>query len=1038
MTRKFQVIRGFPGAGKTQWIVESLLGRLRNGEISAESALVLAPTNADVRLLSARFDRAALDQGTWFPVRFDTMQGIAGQILTKTPEFAYHRPMDDIEERLVLQAVIERAVSEQTAESGDAPRNAYMEAIRSRSAGFLEDVHAYIAELKQHRIAPESDHPGSAVSYEQFIDGLPQQAELRFLGTVYRMYQEILRNDQRYDAQGILWNAYVATMASGYRISNYDVVLFDDVQDLSALEAELLTRILLPDSELTVTYCPETAAFRFRYALRNPVESLALLLAHTHGNRIEPEIVRLPGGENARPTSFAASDIQDADRKATPTILRCCRDVTAEREAVAAEIIARLEGRALSSKIAGDTEGVELLPQDIAVITRTHAECRAFSALFHELGIPTSEGAGGAGAGTVMVLLDHILEFLDNGLQLLKSDSSAAPDSLFARSVFALVSLAGQGAEATTNMMTLADELKEEGIPLAEPASDKRELVFASKIAGQCERLNELNEALRQIRAGKSISDVLTWLIGIFRPDRFLSEPLLSPAMRALGKALQRIRMAEETVRRFEGPIHPGMIRLQLSELVGHSAPPDNRTGVAVIPAHETRGRHWPVVFLPRLNEHVFPADPQISALFREETALALKERAEHLAAQRRLGKGAFSFVGFAEAPHDSREEEDHLFTLAASRATECLILSWSERDGDREIPPSIYVRKAIAHLRKQPIRQLDWVEVSEMYRYTAPLEAYWFPPVREDPYPIPPSPGPVFDSVIVRHSPSSLSVCWLCPRKYFYQTALQLDHAVTDAQIYGIMVHKILQNLTIDPPPSLQVEDVMKRSDISGIIDSNRSRFSSEIQFRFYRDRMTSALQDFFDKKSGFFTEPAYLLNGEPVVERRLERTVPLKNGKITLIGKVDAAKDVPGSGVRIIDYKTSDPPSADALRRAMAYREKDDRQAAADRDYQLPLYYFLISPPKETYLCQYHIVPAYGAKKGFTELSYRVIPEGEPTKEELTEQEILTVLDEAFALAIQTEQAQFFPREPRNDACRKYGMECPFLFLCDRTNGE
>jgi len=166
MTRKFQVIRGFPGAGKTQWIVESLLGRLRNGEISAESALVLAPTNADVRLLSARFDRAALDQGTWFPVRFDTMQGIAGQILTKTPEFAYHRPMDDIEERLVLQAVIERAVSEQTAESGDAPRNAYMEAIRSRSAGFLEDVHAYIAELKQHRIAPESDHPGSAVSYE--------------------------------------------------------------------------------------------------------------------------------------------------------------------------------------------------------------------------------------------------------------------------------------------------------------------------------------------------------------------------------------------------------------------------------------------------------------------------------------------------------------------------------------------------------------------------------------------------------------------------------------------------------------------------------------------------------------------------------------------------------------------------------------------------------------------------------------------------------------------------------------------------------
>ncbi|HQP98656.1 MAG TPA: PD-(D/E)XK nuclease family protein [bacterium] len=1035
MTRTFQVIRGLPGSGKTQWIVEHLLGRLRDGEISAESVLVLAPTSADVRLLSARFDRTALDCGTWFPVRFDTMQGIAGQILTKTPEFAYHRPMDDIEERLVLQAVIERALSDQSTESG----NAYREAIRSRSAGFIEDVHAYIAELKQHRIAPQSDHPGSAAFYDEFIGALPQQAELRFLGTVYRMYQEILRDDQRYDAQGILWNAYVATVASGYRISNYSVVFFDDVQDLSALEAELLTRILIPDSELVATYCPETSAFRFRYALRNPVDSLALLLAHTHGNRAEPEIINLTGKEDTRPISLAAMDVQDTGRKETPTILRCCPDVAAERESVAAEIIALLEGRSISlTPTLSRREREKCAPQDIAVITRTHADCQAFSALFHELGIPTSEGAGGAGAGTVMVLLDHVMEFLDSGLQLLKSGSSAPPDSPFARSVFALVSLAGQGAEATTKMMALAEDLKEESIPLAEPAPDRRELVFASKIAGQCERLAELNEALRRIRGGEAISDVLTWLLGIFRLDRFLNEPLLSSAMRALGKALQRIRMAEDTVRRFRGHIHPGIIRLQLPQLIGHSAPPDNRTGVAVIPAHETRGQHWPVVFLPRLNEHVFPADPQISALFREETALALKERTEHLAAQRHLGKGAFSFVGFAEDPRDSREEEDRLFTLAASRASECLLLSWSERDGDREISPSIYVRKTIARLRKQPPQQLDWVEVSETYRYVTPPEAYLFPPVRKDPYPIQVSPESVFDSVLIRHSPSSLSTCWLCPRKYFYQTALQLDRAVTDAQVYGIMVHNILRNLTLDPPQSIQVEDVLKRKDISGIIENNRNRFTSETQFLFYMDRMTSALQDFFDKKGEFFAEPVYVVDGEPVVERRLERTVSLKSGDIILTGKVDVAKDISGKAVAIIDFKTGTPDTEKALRRAMVYREEDTKYTPADRDYQLPLYHFLISPPKETYLCQYHIVPAYGAKKGFTELAFRIIPEGEPEQGELTKKEISTVLDEAFALAIQTEQARSFPREPKNDACRKYGMECPFLFLCDRMNGE
>ncbi|HQO35747.1 MAG TPA: PD-(D/E)XK nuclease family protein, partial [bacterium] len=174
------------------------------------------------------------------------------------------------------------------------------------------------------------------------------------------------------------------------------------------------------------------------------------------------------------------------------------------------------------------------------------------------------------------------------------------------------------------------------------------------------------------------------------------------------------------------------------------------------------------------------------------------------------------------------------------------------------------------------------------------------------------------------------------------------------------------------------------------------------------------------------------------PVVERRLERTVSLKSGDITLTGKVDVAKDISGKAVAIIDFKTGTPDTEKALRRAMVYREEDTKYTPADRDYQLPLYHFLISPPKETYLCQYHIVPAYGAKKGFTELAFRIIPEGEPEQGELTEKEISAVLDEAFALAIQTQQARSFPREPKNDACRKYGMECPFLFLCDRMNGE
>jgi hypothetical protein len=967
------------------------------------------------------------------------MQSVARELLAKDPQFAYHRPMDDMEERLVLETLLVRVLSEEGRKTAGLSPQAYAEAVRLRNQSFVEDVHAFVAELKQHRVAPAPEHPGSAATYSEFISSLPQQDELRALGTVYAKYQEILRREQRYDAQGVLWNAYVAAKDAGVsdRLALYRLVYYDDAQDMSALEAELLVRVLRADTELVLTYCPDTAVFRFRYALREPVISLSFLLSHVNGKPPEVVVEDLSSlavagtgcerGIQPRRLSPIAVGQRDDSREDLVTHLWACPDVRTERDAVASEIASLLEGKDGSAP---------RRPDEIAIITRTHAEALEFSVVLTELGIPVDDALGGPGTGAALIFLDYVFAFLEGGLEVLRTGQSGLD---FERSLLVLVSLGADGADSVMRMMEVAETLREEGIPLVQPDPSGTTLAFAPGISGRCERLNHLNEALRRCRQGESTATVLAWLLGKFSLDRYLAEPYLSSAMRALGRVLQRISAAEQTVGRLRGRIDPATVRRRLRYLVGQGAHLDIASGVAVLPAHETRAREWPIVFLPRLNEHVFPADPHISALFRGATAQALKERAERLAESRRLGRGAFSFVGFAEDPHDSKEEEDRLFTLAATRATERLILAWSDRDGDREVSPSVYVRQAVARFCNQPLREIDWSIVTARFRHMVPPDAYWYPPTREGSIRPAVSEAPVFHLVSVTHSPYSLSTRWLCPRRYFYRHVLGLDREVTDAQTYGNLVHGILRALVLAPPEQLRAEIILRRPDIQEIIEHHHRRFSSESAFAFSMDRLRSALQDFLDKNPDFFRQRLLSVQGGPVVERKLERAAKREGKPVKLVGKVDVALHDLAGQVKVVDFKTGPPISVSALRRSMVYRESDvGKTQPPDRDYQLPLYRFLLAPNEPVLLSHFYLRPVHGGREGFKDVTIRVTDEAGLDEKTVTEAEMEGCVGEALKLAVDTEQAAGFPREPRNQACRRGLGECSFLFLCDGMEEE
>ncbi len=1024
MSRTFRIIEGSPGAGRSQHILSEVLQRLQSEEIDPHSVLILSPRSADSRLLSARFDRMALDKGTWYPVRFDTLQGIAREILAKDPEFAYHRPMDDTEERLVLETVLQQVLS---GEETSGQSNIYRQAVALRSLGFIDDVHAFVAELKQHRIAPVQGHPGSSATYGEFIATLPQQDALRALGRAYETYQEILRTDQRYDAQGVLWNAYVAAQDKRFldRFPPYRLVYYDDAQDISALEAELLVSILHPETELAVSHCPLTAAFRFRYALRAPITSINSLLTKRDGDSPESTTVNLdavdPSESPARPLSVTAVGLRVENRTEPATDFWVCGDVQTERETVAAEIIRLLQ------------EGAQT-PIEIAIITRTRAEAQEFSVLLGGLGIPVDDATDGT--GTALILLNHLLTFLENGLDLLRTGRAEHPGSSLERSLLALVSLTPDGAEMTSQIMEKAEELREENIPLIQPNAECDGLSLAVDIAGLSKPFEGLNEALRRCRQGTPTSQTLAYLLASFSIHNVLTEPHRSSIMRVLGRVLQRIADSEQTVDRLGGRIGPRAIRRRLRALVGHGTQPEDRGGIAILPAHETRGREWPVVFLPRLNEHSFPADTQISALFRNATAQQLKAKAEKLDRERGLGGGAFSFAGFAEDPGDAKAEEDRLFVLAVTRATERLVLSWSDREGDRDIAPSKYAREAVGRRLNANPHDIDWVSSTEAFRRIPAEESYWYPPTRQTGLAISVSDkSPTFDSVRIEHSPSSLSTYWLCPRKYFYQNALRLEQEISDYQIYGQMVHSVLRTLMLQPPDSLDTDAVFDRTDIQGITAKHRTQFSSETAFSFFFDRFVSSLHDFFEKRPDLFEKPVYCVGAIPVIERKLTRIETIHDRNITLVGKIDLAfEDEPGS-LRIVDFKTGQPVSEVGLRRAMVFRENEPKSPIMpDRDYQLPLYKYLLNPQEDTLLSHFYLRPAY--REGFKERTVAVSSTADNTI--LTEEELSGCIREALELAVSIEEASEFPREPKNQACRKFQTECPFIFLCDGMEGD
>lgn len=195
-------------------------------------------------------------------------------------------------------------------------------------------------------------------------------------------------------------------------------------------------------------------------------------------------------------------------------------------------------------------------------------------------------------------------------------------------------------------------------------------------------------------------------------------------AISALGEAqrswvaLQRILENLETcVFSDQIALGPGGFRLLLSEVAEQVPlnPPGGRgAAVQILPVRQLVGRQFRLLFLPRLNEGVFPASVKVDPLFKDRQRVAFNRW------RRERARGKPSFTGFPieePQPEDDRipvrrSEETLLLALALRSCSERVFVSWCARDTiGRPLLPSLFVealrRAGAVELESEPLELL-------------------------------------------------------------------------------------------------------------------------------------------------------------------------------------------------------------------------------------------------------------------------------------------------------------------------------------------
>jgi superfamily I DNA/RNA helicase len=400
--------------------------------------------------------------------------------------------------------------------------------------------------------------------------------------------------------------------------------------------------------------------------------------------------------------------------------------------------------------------------------------------------------------------------------------------------------------------------------------------------------------------------------------------------------------------------------------------------GVRFLSLHQAQGEEFPWVAIPFLVSGEFPRTRDLPEILSESEIEA---------------SGLPSAYG---TPYRINEaEEARLLVIGMTRATQRLVLSCHQTEGEEPVHPSPFYRTLLAAKRhllaEEALPHICGCEMSESHWRS------WDKTCQVDYCPQAPASPAVPDEGSMRYSgesawsclekqpdealfapdetitlsASSIKTYMTCPRQFYYKHLLRLPQSSSEAAALGTLVHRVMEvfNTQADrtnyTPERLKtlVDTLFLFSDSpdtfleAGFTEQDARKLSvlSHLTLISLRERLSEAVDDLVRK--GYFQRYGQL---RQVEAEKMLRDITLEGlERCRLTGVVDALIQLEDGRWDILDYKTFSTAYGTAVDRCEQHfrstleplseaeglthgeRFAATRSRSYPKDYQLPLYY-------------------------------------------------------------------------------------------------
>lgn len=856
------------------------------------------------------------------------------------------RQLDDFGRRLLLERCLRRLADRGVLESiGAGPEN----------AGLVSHLLRVLTQLKQAAIEPEAFRARMA-EHES------ESPFHRIVAEVYEAYQAALKAGGWYDVPGLYWEADACCRAGKPRaLTGIDALLFEGFDDFTPSEFRLI-QSLAPHVGLLALglHCDLRPDRRDLYALPRKIMEQIEAAFHITAEGLETPPPRRYS-EYAADTIFWRDTPRFPEGLAPDLSVAVCADRLHE-----IEVIGRRVKRLIREQ--------NTPPGRIAVVFRNLSEhANTIRGVFSAFGVPirmlhrprVSESALG---GFLLRLLElpqewgreAVLDVLCSPYWRPDAEGVATAAPWLARTAQVI----GGYDEWIQRLEILAQRLEQSE---SERMADVRKrfpeaAVLARALCGEAARCKQLCEALPAQGSGRRFADALDALLDALGLEEVLAaadavwaeqERASLQATRRLLSTLANIDPEEEFQRgEFVARLTRGM---QETTYAVPSAP----GGVACLDAASARNMAFDHVFFGGLIEGAVPMPPAMSAVYSERDIerlraadVTLESRREHGARERLLfhhvlasGRQSVTLFrrlqkegGREAAPSPFLTDVQGLFPPEAGIVeppprADSFLPAWSEISSAPDLRNALFFDKNLyaAHA------QARFPELAE----AAAIEA-----LRQDESPFGAYDGVVSDAELVaalarrygethQFSVDQIETYLQCPFSFFTDRILNIDEtevpeAEFDPRVRGIILHDILQRFHRQyigvAPAEIPEEEGLealrglaadafqtyaRRSATAppGVVKMEERRMGIVLEryFRIARAADDAAwkpahLEVAFGKVQGPKEDP--LCSDEPYV-------MDTEAGPVRFAGRIDRI-DFRGEGARILDYKSSSPPSA------------------------------------------------------------------------------------------------------------------------------